>query len=280
MKPALSRLLQNALHADWHLHDSISHDGSGTPLDFALRARERGLSSIAVTNHIEELDLSDGHFDVIVERDLAKALRSREAIDQARAAQPGVEIRFGIELENNPRCYPQMEEIVRKARFEYIVGSAHLIDGVPVSSAACKPFLLRHKPEELYLKYYRELAGFVEWGKFDILGHPDIVKRYMTELFPDFKPLIPHDILRNIFTLMRNRGQGIEINTSGLFQAPREPYPCAEILEIALECGIERFVAGSDAHCPEDVGRGYECIMATATTTNPSDEGFHQHSVH
>jgi histidinol-phosphatase (PHP family) len=257
----LSRILTGAIHGDWHLHDRHSHDGSGTPADFAAAAEARGLSSICITNHIEEMNHSDGTYEVRLPRDLEKMERSLKDVQAAREQFPGMEIKFGVEVENNPRCYPQMEAILNSLKFDYVVGSVHLVDNIPITAHFCKPFLLKSDPIELYHKYYREMADFAEWGRFDVLGHPDIIRRYMVELYPRVKPVIPYDILRNVFTLFRSRGQGIEINTGGLFEAPKDAYPETEILELALDCGIERFSIGSDAHKPGNTGRGYDELL-------------------
>jgi histidinol-phosphatase (PHP family) len=257
----LSRVLSCAFHGDWHLHDSHSHDGSGTPADFARAAREKGLTSICLTNHIEEMNPADNTYEVKVPRDLEKMKRSLAAVEEARRFFPDMQIKFGVEVENNPRCYPQMEEILNSLEFDFVVGSVHLVDGIPITAPFCKPFLLKNDPAELYRKYYDEMAAFAEWGRFDVLGHPDIIRRHMVTLYPRVKPPVPYDILRNVFTLLRNRGQGLEINTGGFFEAPKDAYPEMEILELALDCGIERFSIGSDAHRPDNVGRGYEALL-------------------
>jgi len=254
----IQRFLLRFADRDWHLHDCHSHDGAGQPVEFASRARERGLVSIGISNHIETFDASTGRFGVELPRDLDRLLKAREAVEAARKACPDIEIRFGVEVENNPRCYAETEEILDAVPFDYVIGSVHLVEGIPITAKSCLPFLKKHGARELYEKYYGEMADFMEWGRFDILGHADIIRRYMVEVHPKFKPVIPCDILRNIFTLMRSRGQGLEINTGGFFQAPHDTYPAEEIVEIAMDCGIERFSFGSDAHRPEDVGQGFE----------------------
>jgi histidinol-phosphatase (PHP family) len=48
----------------------------------------------------------------------------------------------------------------------------------------------------------------------------------------------------------------LELNTSGYFQNPQEPYPCRQILEMAYEAGIRKVTIGSDCHEPKNLGRG------------------------
>lgn len=247
--------------ADWHLHDARSHDGCGTPLEFALAARQRKLVSIGISNHIETYRAEDGYYKITVPEDLERLRESGRAVEEARRAFPELEIRFGVEVENHRAFYPATERILREVKFDYVIGSVHWVNDVCVTAGSCLARLKERSPAEWYRDYYRELTDFVEWGRFDYLGHPDVIRRYMVKAFPEFKPAVPCDVLRNVFTVMRERGQGIEINTGGLFHAPRDLYPTLEILELARECGIERIMTGSDAHCPEEIARGYESIL-------------------
>ena len=59
---------------------------------------------------------------------------------------------------------------------------------------------------------------------------------------------------------MRERGIGLEINTSG-FALRGEPFPRREIVRRALTMGIG-LCAGSDAHRPDQVGRYFDRIPA------------------
>jgi histidinol-phosphatase (PHP family) len=49
---------------------------------------------------------------------------------------------------------------------------------------------------------------------------------------------------------------GLEINTSGLRQAPGEPYPASTVLRWYREAGGEVLTVGSDAHQAGDLGAG------------------------
>ena len=255
------RLLNLAAAEDLHLHDGFSHDGAGRPAEFAQTARALGLAGIGITNHIETRDPATGRYGVSLPHDLERLRRSFCAVEEARQALPGMKIKFGVEVENHPAFYPATEKILREVPFDYVIGSVHWVDGTCVTSEACLPALMQRPPAEWYKGYYREMSDFVEWGRFDFLGHPDVIRRYMIQAFPGFKPLVPYDVLRNVFTLMRERGQGVELNASGLFHAPADAYPCPEIVRLALECGIERIMAGSDAHAPREAGRGFKTMV-------------------
>jgi histidinol-phosphatase (PHP family) len=59
------------------------------------------------------------------------------------------------------------------------------------------------------------------------------------------------------------RGMAIEVNTSGIRQAPGEAYPALETLELYRELGGSRVVLGSDSHLPEHLGVGFAEAVET-----------------
>jgi histidinol-phosphatase (PHP family) len=259
--------LSQPLTSDFHLHDSGSHDGSGSPSEYAEAAKKKGITSIAITNHVELFDKDAGRYDVAVPRDVYRLQKVHDEILRARENYPDINILFGIEVENNPVCYPQMEEILETFQFDIVIGSVHIVEGIPISATYCKDYLKSRDPDWLYNAFYEEMANFVEWGRFDILGHGDIIRRYMMDVHREFKPLYPKNLLKPVFEMMRSKNQGIEINSSGFFQAPQSPYPDIEMVDLAMGCGITKFTTGSDAHKPGDVGRGFD-MLATFFNEN------------
>lgn len=257
MRLKLSDTFRNAITKDWHTHDYMSHDAVGTPLEYAITAQKRGLTSVCITNHVEQFDETTGRYEIIPSRDIPRLQKDYEMILEARRQCPDMEILFGIELENNPPFYEEMLEITSALDFDLIIGSVHTVNDIVFSSRNFIEHQRNVDPASFYNDYYREVLEFVKWGQFDILGHPDLIRRYMVQVHPDVKPIIPHDLLREVFIVMKERNIGLEVNTGGYFQPPKDSYPTREIIELAIECGIDKFTMGSDSHRPQDVGRGY-----------------------
>src|SRR5699024_7925101 len=99
--------------------------------------------------------------------------------------------------------------------------------------------------DEAYQLYYEELLYCVKnFDQFNILGHIDLVKRYTKgESDDNF-----HELLREIFNVIIPRGQGIELNTSGVRYGLTSGMPSADILKLYKECGGEVLTLGSDSH--------------------------------
>jgi len=258
---SLKNIFREAMFKDWHMHDCMSHDAAGFPIQFAERALEQGLNSICITNHVEQLDDETGLYEIIPERDIPRLQHDYELILEAREQCPDIEILFGVELENNPPFYWAMEEILNAIDFDLVIGSVHTVNDVVFSSKNYIEHQRRVDPKTFYTDYYRETLEFLKWGKFDILGHPDLIRRYMVMIHPDFKPVVPHGILKEIFAVMHEKNIALEVNTGGYFQPPKDCYPTREIIDLAIECGITRFTMGGDAHRPQDVARGYDLFQ-------------------
>ena len=105
--------------------------------------------------------------------------------------------------------------------------------------------------EECYEDVFKRMLRCVEKADFDVLDHFDFVRRYMpnTPPVPDrLKPLV-----REILSVISEKGSVIEVNTEGFFIFG-EPHPPIWVLREMLEMGIPVTI-GSDAHKLEDVGR-------------------------
>jgi histidinol-phosphatase (PHP family) len=90
--------------------------------------------------------------------------------------------------------------------------------------------------------------SLIESGIFDIIAHPDLIRCH--GLYPDY------DLTETYHNLAKNaaaHGVAIEMNTTrGKQLGINEAF-----LNAAAEEGAS-FSTGSDAHSPEDVGKGIE----------------------
>lgn len=77
------------------------------------------------------------------------------------------------------------------------------------------------------------------------------------------------ELLKEVFNLLISKGKGIEINTSGLRQSPKETMPGEDVLELYHELGGEILTMGSDSHHALDVSKGLEVALE-----NPQKAGF------
>lgn len=83
---------------------------------------------------------------------------------------------------------------------------------------------------------------------FDILAHPDLIRCF--GFAPDF------NLKEQYKTLCQKvKAQGMLLEMNGAKGPGLHP----DFLAVAKACGVQ-FSAGSDAHCPEDVGKNLPAI--------------------
>lgn len=153
-----------------------------------------------------------------------------------------IKINFGLEI-----CWFEQHEdyirnLVSDGFFDYLLGSVHWIDNWTFNQR--KYHWLGKDFNQIYKRYYEMSNTLIESEIFDIIAHPDLVRCH--SLYPDYdlsetyKTLCDNAKFHNVMLEM-NTSKGLGINK--------------EFLKIAKNSGVV-FSTGSDAHRPEDVGKG------------------------
>ena len=140
-----------------------------------------------------------------------------------------------------------------QADFDYLIGSVHYITPDWDVDNPSKLERWKDQPvEETWKQYFRCVAESAQSGLFDIIGHPDLCKK--------FTHIPEGDLLRFYAPALEAIADNrvcIEINTSGRHKPAKEAYPNKLFLEEALRRDIP-IVISSDAHAPQEVGRDFD----------------------
>lgn len=245
---------------NYHFHDEFSSDGAGSlalHCAAALEAAEDDAEiRICVTNHAEAMDAT-GAWHADPEEMIPRFHRSAAAVRAVAERFPEIELRFGVELEYRKEWLPGYERLLAALPFDFVLGSVHIVDGLNISGGSdVDPFFLARSQDEAYEAYFNEVAELVAWGGFDVVAHFDLIKRYGHRHYGHYVARRYQGLIEPILGEMARRGIGLEINTSGVFQAPGVPYPEADILEWARHIGVEFLTLGSDSHAPDQFGGG------------------------
>ncbi|MCK5596666.1 MAG: histidinol-phosphatase, partial [Candidatus Eisenbacteria sp.] len=92
-------------------------------------------------------------------------------------------------------------------------------------------------------------------GGFDIMAHPDLVKKH------GIVSSVPiDDMYETAARTLRDAGVAIEMNTSGLRKRAVEPYPSLPFLKVCARHGVA-VTLGSDAHAPQQVGMDFDIAL-------------------
>ncbi len=241
---------------DRHVHTVHSGDSPAELREMCARAVEVGISDITFTEHLDftPTDMSYGAF--VYERWIEEIAAARDEFAGRLA------IRTGVEVDYQARYHSEIEDYLASHKFDYVLGSAHYIDGVIMEDH--ERYFPGKSVREAYLPYFEAMQVTAETGLFHTIGHIDLCKRHGSRYFG---PFVLDDFPGEMTAVLKSvisRGMLIEINTSGLRQAPSETYPALDTLLLYKELGGRRVAIGSDSHKPEHLGFGLQTGMELA----------------
>jgi histidinol-phosphatase (PHP family) len=110
----------------------------------------------------------------------------------------------------------------------------------------------KYETYDLYDAYYTNVREAALSGRFDVLGHPDLIK-----IFRHYPDRDITGMLEETADAVAESGIVVDVNSAGLRKPVGEIYPSRELLEMFYRRGVP-IILSSDAHAPDQVGMGYE----------------------
>ena len=240
--------------ADYHSHTPLCHHAVGTPEAFVDAAIAAGVTEYGVSDHAPE----PGPFDDwrMAENDLPAYF---EWIETAKAyAADRLPVRAGLECDWLPGCEEWVEAHRSSYAWDYLIGSVHYLGDWNFDGPTWAGHAAAQDPERAWTQYWDAYREMARSGLFDLLGHPDLIKKF---------GLLPTGDLRRFYEPaiadIAASGCAIEINTAGWHKPCQEQYPAEPFLQLAAEAGIPLSIS-SDAHAPEEIGRDFDRAIALA----------------
>ena len=136
--------------------------------------------------------------------------------------------------------------------YDYVIGSVHRVDEEEVDRASDQRIYERYETYELYEAYYTNVRKAALSGRFEVLGHPDLIKIFRR--FPD-RDITP--MLEETADAVAESGVVVDVNAAGLRKPVGEIYPARDFLEMFYRRGVP-IILSSDAHAPDQVAMGYD----------------------
>lgn len=150
--------------------------------------------------------------------------------------------------------------------FDYVIGSVHYFRrGEEYLAVDNTPEILKEAIERWYggdfyacaESYFSEVEKLKDMNP-DIIGHFDLIKKFSGSIPFDSGNERYRAAWKKAADVLLKTGARFEINTGGISRGYiSENYPSDEILNYLRSAG-GRFILSSDAHCGEDVCRGFE----------------------
>src|SRR5262249_27935255 len=230
------------LFSDYHMHPQghrVQRYTQELLQPWADSARKLGLNDIAFTDH-----------------DRYHAGIDFDEINRLRERNPDLQIRAGIELDNDPVHSPAGRKWIEKNwdKLDFVLGSVHFLDradqmfdSVPDGAAQFEG----RNMDAMYTEYFRGIRELVANGLVDALAHLDLLKIHGHRPTADIGALINETL-----EFIRTRNLAVELSTAGWRKPVNELYPSDAIIEVALEKGIP-FTTASDAHSHVQIGENF-----------------------
>ncbi len=247
---------------DLHVHSGQSHDGTGSVMEYCERAIQFDMKAIGLCEHVD-LDPRD---PVSGLHDYASYVSEVEEARERLADR--LIICMGAEVGYVPGVEGEIAAHLDSHSYDYVVGSVHSIFegefGVSEEYEALETFA-KYEFREVYEAYFHTVQRMVVSGLFDVVGHLDLVQRFgVNYQTKEMEWGVFYGHLRRILEGAIKREMALEINTSGLRQAPHSPFPDPHILALYAELTGKSITIGSDAHQPADLGAGVPSAIKLA----------------
>jgi histidinol-phosphatase (PHP family) len=238
---------------DGHLHTDQSPDSDVPIDDYARQAIDRRIAEIAITDHVDFVPGTPAYaFTTFAQRERAV----REAAE--RWAPHGVTIRFGVEVTYDLAHEADIRDHLARHPYDFVIGSVHAYADSPYHASNVAAWTAGRSLPEIVRPYFDEVLAAIRCGMFDVIGHLDFVKRYLVPHVTPADLAAAPELYEPLLVALVEGGTALEVNTSGLRQAPGETYPAGPIVDRYRVLGGTAVSTGSDAHRKEAFTGGLE----------------------
>lgn len=250
---------------DCHIHTERSGHGSGTVQQMVGAAIVSGLSGMIMTEH---LPLPAG---IDPDNHLAPTLdsfeRYAEEVRGMASRVKGLDVVLGGEADWLPGRADDVAAIrasAADAGVSVLLGSVHFLGDWAFDDPHDLSEWDRRDVDAVWEEYFTSWCEAARSGLFDVMAHPDLVKKFGHRPIGD-----PSDLYAEAAAAAREGGVLVEVSTAGLRKPVGELYPGPDLLGAFRAAGVEATV-GSDAHATDEVGWGiasaYEALVAAGYT--------------
>jgi histidinol-phosphatase (PHP family) len=223
---------------------------------YVERAIERGLAELGFSDHLymywlppdrrdPELSMAEWEHDFYI-----------EDVERCRAHYAGdITIRLSTEADFIPGYERELEGILRRYDWDYVIGSVHFLDDWGFDDSRNIGGYAERDIDALYGQYFDIVAASAETGLFDTIGHSDLIKK--------FRHYASQPLRENYARLaqrLARAGVCVELNTSGLRKPCAEMYPHPDLVRAYREAGVPVTFA-SDAHAPNEVAADFDTAV-------------------
>lgn len=245
---------------DYHVHTNFSADSSMPMEEACAQALQMGIKEIAFTEH---MDYFYPNCNLIFEFNYEEYAKK---VDEVRRKFQDLTILKAVEMGLHPSVYKKAKQFTDENEFDFIIGSAHIVDDLDLHNG---DYFQNKTLDKALETYFQTVYQYVdEYEDFNVLGHLTLIKRYLNYLDAHWTEVDwtkYYDIVGETFKRLIDSSRGIEVNLSGFRYQIDCTLPNLSFLKLYRELGGEIITVGTDAHSKRDVGKdlklGYELLQ-------------------
>ncbi len=244
------------MYADLHMHSTFSFDGKGSIDEMCMAAIERGIGSVAFTEHYDILPKdvkAVGDDDRVYYEQ--RANDARKAVLSAREKYGNkLNVIYAIELGQSHHDIDAARRFIAEHDFDFVLGSIHQ---TATTNYADYYYLDYSKQnlDELFDSYYKENVELVRSGMLDSLAHLDYPVRVMEGFIPAPACLSKYrDAVAEVLREVVSHNIALELNTNGRSRWFDRISPEPWVLKLYKDLGGSMVTTGSDSHSAKLVG--------------------------
>jgi histidinol-phosphatase (PHP family) len=235
---------------DLHNHTTRCNHAEGSIEEYIERAIELGIDIYGFSEHAP-MDFDEKYRLPFCDMDAY----TQEILKAKEIYKNEIEILLGYEVDYLPG---HMDERVLNAKVDYLIGSVHFLDKWSFDNPEFIGGWKTKDIDEIWKAYFEATEAMVKMGKFDIVGHLDLIKIFKYMPKTDVR-VLAKDVLKAI----KDSNMVLELNAAGLRKPVGEIYPSQSLLKEAYALDIP-ITFSSDAHAVDQVGFGYEKAIQLA----------------
>jgi histidinol-phosphatase (PHP family) len=190
------------------------------------------------------------------ESELDSFLEELEAAQQQFQGQ--LSIKAALEVDYYVGAEDYIQYLAAYYNWDYLMGSVHFIGDWGFDNPDESSKFEYCDIEQVYCDYFELVAKSATCGLFDIIGHPDLIKKF------DYRAPLGSQAVKQAEDKMLKAAKeadvALEISSAGLRKPVGEIYPHPSIVQRACALDIP-FTYGSDAHSPSEVGYAMDACL-------------------
>lgn len=247
---------------NFHTH-TLFCDGKNTAEEMVIAAINKGFSVLGFSGHSMFPFGGKWH---IAPKEFSLYIEEINRLKEKYAEK--IKIFCGFECDYYPSLTCPDKEFYKELKPDFLIGSVHYIAKNKMHYAVDSftdrvkrglDIIYKGDGKQAVIDYFEAQKEMLNYGSFDILGHPDLIRKRNDELhFFDPEEKWYKDVLKDFAKAVKKADVIAEINTGGKARGcTKDFYPSDFLLELFYNQGIPICI-NSDAHNTELIDFGIE----------------------